>query len=169
MAPIHALPERYRRSAHAGSVQRRNRAAENYVNVSSSCIDKTFPSIYYSLRQGAALDGSQDMFRWRVEQIANNYATGPSAGTYGATDPWSSALWSVLFDVDGDGYADLAAHFDGSSGSPSAAIDRIAGIWSKLPTQSLDYLGDLTNVKLIAHNPTAFLSAAAATPHQCGR
>ena len=46
-------------------------APQNYVNISSSCIDKTFPSIYYSLRQGAAPDGSQDviMFRWRVEQI----------------------------------------------------------------------------------------------------
>jgi uncharacterized repeat protein (TIGR01451 family) len=137
-------------------------APQNYVNVSSSCVDKTFPSIYYALRQGAAPDGSQDtiMFRWRVEQIANNYATGPSAGSYGASDPWSSALWSVLFDVDGDGYVDLAAHLDGSSGSPSAAIDRIAGIWSKLPTQSLDYLGDPTNVKLIAHNPTAFIDPA---------
>jgi len=135
---------------------------QNYVNVSSSCVDKTFPSIYYALRQGAALDGSQDtiMFRWRVEQIANTYATGPSAGSYGASDPWSSALWSVLFDVNGDGYVDLAAHLDGSSGSPSASIDRIAGIWSKLPTQSLDYLGDPTNVKLIAHNPTAFIDPA---------
>ena len=58
-------------------------APQNYVNVSSSCVDKTFPSIYYALRQGAAPDGSQDtiMFRWRVEQIANTYATGPSAGS----------------------------------------------------------------------------------------
>ncbi|MDP9225255.1 MAG: DUF11 domain-containing protein, partial [Actinomycetota bacterium] len=134
-------------------------APQNYVNISSSCIDKTFPSIYYALRQGAAANGSQDviMFRWRVEQIANNYATGPSAGSYGASDPWSSALWSVLFDVNGDGFIDLAAHLDGSSGSPSASIDRIVGIWSKLPTQSLDYLGDPTNVKLLGHNPTAFV------------
>lgn len=134
-------------------------APQNYVNISSSCVDKTFPSIYYSLRQGAAADGSQDviMFRWRVEQIANTYATGPSAGSYGASDPWSSALWSVMFDVDGDGYLDLAAHLDGSSGAPSASIDRIAGIWSKRPTQSLDYLGDPDNVKLLAHNPTAFV------------
>ncbi|MEK6661877.1 MAG: hypothetical protein AABY63_08370 [candidate division NC10 bacterium] len=91
-----------------------------------------------------------------MEQIAHNYATGTSAGSYGASDPWSSALWTVLFDVNGDGYADLAAHLDGSSGAPATAIDRIAGIWSKLPTQSLDYVGDTTNVKLIAHNPTAF-------------
>lgn len=134
-------------------------APQNYVNIASSCTDKTLPSIYYSLRQGAAPDGSDDviMFRWRVEQIANTYATGPNAGAYGASDPWNSALWSVLFDVDGDGFLDLAAHLDGSSGSPSAAIDRIAGIWSKRPTQSLDYLGDPTNVRLLAHNPTAYV------------
>lgn len=133
-------------------------APQNYVNISSSCIDKSYPSIYYHLKQGPAQDGSEDviMFRWRVEQIANTYATGPSAGAYGASDPWSSALWSVLFDVDGDGYLDLAAHLDGSSGSPAYPIDRIAGIWSKRPTQSLDYLNDPTNVKLLAHNPTAF-------------
>lgn len=134
-------------------------APQNYVNIASSCVDKTAPSVYYALRQGAAPDGSQDtiMFRWRVEQIANTYATGPSAGAYASSDPWSSALWSVLFDVDGDGYLDLAAHLDGSSGSPSASIDRIAGIWSKRPTQSLDYLGDPTNVKLVAHNPAGFV------------
>lgn len=134
-------------------------APQNYVNISSSCVDKTYPSVYYALRQGAAADGSEDviMFRWRVEQIANTYATGPNAGAYGASDPWNSALWSVLFDVDGDGYLDLAAHLDGSSGSPSASIDRIAGIWSTRPTQSLDYIGDPVNVKLLAHNPTAFV------------
>lgn len=134
-------------------------APQNYVNIASSCVDKTAPSVYYALRQGAAPDGSQDtiMFRWRVEQIANTYATGPSAGAYASSDPWSSALWSVMFDVDGDGYLDLAAHLDGSSGSPSASIDRIAGIWSKLPTQSLDYLADPTNVKLLAHNPAGFV------------
>lgn len=137
-------------------------APQNYVNIASSCVDKTAPSVYYALRQGAAPDGSQDtiMFRWRVEQIANTYATGPSAGAHSSSDPWSSALWSVLFDVDGDGYLDLAAHLDGSSGSPSAAIDRIAGIWSKRPTQSLDYLGDPTNVKLLAHNPAGFVDTA---------
>ncbi|HEX5389984.1 MAG TPA: SdrD B-like domain-containing protein [Burkholderiaceae bacterium] len=131
---------------------------QNYVNVSSSCIDKSLPSIYTSLRKGAATDGSQDvlMFRWRVEQIANNYGTGPSAGSYGATDPWSSALWTVLFDIDGDGYRDVAAHLNGSSGGPSTPIDMIAGIWGNLPTQSIDYLND-PNIRVIAHNPTAFV------------
>lgn len=134
-------------------------APQNYVNIASSCVDKNAPSVYFALRQGANPNGSEDtiMFRWRVEQIANTYATGPSAGAYGASDPWSSALWSVLFDVDGDGYLDLAAHLDGSSGAPAASIDRIAGIWSKRPTQSLDYLGDPSNVQLLAHNPTAFV------------
>lgn len=49
-------------------------------------------------------------FRWRVEQIANNYTTGPSTGNYGASDPWNSALWTVLFDVNGDGYVELSTH-----------------------------------------------------------
>ena len=116
-------------------------APQNYVNVSSSCVDKTFPSVYYYLYKHPT-DQTKDtiFFRWRVEQIANNYATGPAAGNYGATDPWSSGLWSVLFDVNGDGFLDLAAHLNGSSGAPSTSIDRIAGIWSKLPSQSLDYL-----------------------------
>ncbi|HEX6632829.1 MAG TPA: hypothetical protein VF038_02610, partial [Usitatibacter sp.] len=131
---------------------------QNYVNISSSCIDRTYPSIYYALKQGATPADDVIMFRWRVEQVANDYATGPSAGSFGASDPWSSALWSVLFDVDGDGYIDLAAHLDGSSGSPSASIDRIAGIWSSSPTQSLDYVND-PSVKLLAHNPTAFVDA----------
>lgn len=135
-------------------------APQNYVNVSSSCIDKSFPSIYYRLYKHPT-DAAQDviMFRWRVEQIAHNYATGPSAGNYGATDPWSSGLWTVLFDVDGDGYRDLAAHLNGSSGDPSHPVDMIAGIWGNIPTQSIDYLTD-PSVKLIAHNPTAFTSGS---------
>ncbi len=110
---------------------------QNYVNIASSCIDKNLPSIYYHLRKGQAADGSEDviMFRWRVEQIANTYATGPSPGNFSATDPWNSALWTVLFDLDGDGFRDLSAHLDGSSGAPSAAIDRVAGIWGNIPTQ----------------------------------
>ncbi|SDE13032.1 conserved repeat domain-containing protein/fimbrial isopeptide formation D2 domain-containing protein, partial [Aquimonas voraii] len=134
---------------------------QNYVNVASSCIDTSFPSIYYNLRQGAAPDGSQDviLFRWRVEQIANTYATGPNPGNFGATDPWNSALWTVFFDIDGDGFRDLAAHLNGSSGSPSEPVDMIAGIWGDIPTQSLDYLND-PNIKLIAHNPTAFVSGS---------
>lgn len=134
-------------------------APQNYVNVSSSCIDKAYPSIYYYLHRGAAADGSQDviMFRWRVEQAAHNYATGPSAGNYGATNPWNSALWTVLFDIDGDGYRDLAAHLNGSSGAPSTPIDLIAGIWGSSGGQSIDYLTDPT-IRLIAHNPTAFVS-----------
>lgn len=132
-------------------------APQNYVNVSSGCTDKSLPSIYFSLRQGTMPTDDVILFRWRVEQIANTYATGPSAGNFGATDPWNSALWTVLFDVNGDGYADLAAHLNGSSGAPATPIDLIAGIWSKLPTQSLDYIGDPTNVKLLAHNPTAFV------------
>ncbi len=131
---------------------------QNYVNVASSCIDRSRPSIYYHLYRHPT-DASLDvlMFRWRVEQVAHTYATGPSAGSYRSSDPWNSALWTVLFDIDGDGYRDLAAHLDGSSGSPAGPIDMIAGIWGDIPTQSIDYLTD-PSIKLIAHNPTAFTS-----------
>lgn len=134
-------------------------APQNYVNISSSCTDKASPSIYYYLYKDA--DPAKDvlMFRWRVEQIANNYATGPSAGNFGATDPWSSALWTVLFDIDGSGYRSLAAHLNGSSGDPSHQVDLLAGIWGNIPTQSIDYIND-PSIKLIAHNPTAFTSGS---------
>ena len=66
---------------------------QNFVNVSSSCTtgdpDQVEPSTQYLYRDGIFY------FRWRVEQIANTYATGPSPGSYGSTDPWKSALWTV--------------------------------------------------------------------------
>ncbi|MDQ1315498.1 MAG: large repetitive protein, partial [Pseudomonadota bacterium] len=136
-------------------------APQNYVNIASSCIDKDAPSIYYNLKKVDESDPTKDviMFRWRVEQIANTYATGPGAGTYGATHPWSSALWTVLFDVDGSGYRSLAAHLNGSSGSPAAPIDMLAGIYGQLPVQSIDYDADPANIKLLGHNPTAFVDS----------
>ncbi|MCI5180409.1 MAG: DUF11 domain-containing protein, partial [Candidatus Electrothrix sp. AW3_4] len=126
---------------------------QNYVNIASSCIDKNLPSIYYSLRKGAKADGSEDVlfFRWRVEQIAHSYDKG---GSYGTTDPWKSALWTVFFDFDGTGYRDLAAHLNGSSGSPATAIDTVAGIYGKIPTQSIDYIDD-PNIFPLGHNPAA--------------
>ena len=129
---------------------------QNYTNISSSCSDKILPSIYYALRKGATADDDVLFFRWRVEQIANNYATGPSAGSYSAGDPWNSALWTVLFDVDGTGYRTLAAHLDGASGAPATPVDRIFGIWGNIPTQSIDYTVD-PNIHQIGHNPTAFV------------
>lgn len=127
-----------------------------YVNVTSSCSDKALPSIYYYLHQGATAADDVLMFRWRVESAPHNYATGPSAGSYGASNPWSSALWTVLFDINGSGYRSLAAHLDGSIGSPAAPIDRLVGIWSNTPSQSLDYISD-ANVHALGHNPTAFI------------
>ncbi|WP_417657826.1 InlB B-repeat-containing protein, partial [Pseudidiomarina aestuarii] len=129
---------------------------QSYVNVSSSCSDGDLPSIYYYLHQGPTPEQDVVMFRWRVEAAPNTYATGPNTGSYGSSDPWSSALWSVLFDVDGTGYTSLAAHLDGSSGSPSTAIDKLVGIWSKNNNHSLDYVSD-PNVVQLAHNPTAFV------------
>jgi hypothetical protein len=40
-------------------------APQNYVNIASSCLDKTSPSIYYALRQGSAPDGSLDVIMFR--------------------------------------------------------------------------------------------------------
>ncbi|MBL4607625.1 MAG: DUF11 domain-containing protein, partial [Pseudomonadales bacterium] len=129
---------------------------QNYVNISSSCIDKNLPSIYYYLHQGTSAAEDVIMFRWRVEQIANTYATGPNTGAFSSSSPWSSGLWTVLFDIDGSGYRNLAAHINGSSGGPSTAIDTLAGIWGQTPQQSIDYIND-ASVRLIDHNPTAFI------------
>jgi uncharacterized repeat protein (TIGR01451 family) len=132
-------------------------APQNYVNVASSCTDKQQPSVYYYLHRGQNPANDVIMFRWRVEQPAHNYATGTNPGTYGASNPWSSALWTVLFDIDGSGYRSLAAHLNGSSGSPAEPVDMLAGIWSNSATQSIDYSDP--NIHLLAHNPTAFIGA----------
>ena len=133
-------------------------APQNYVNIASSCTDKAEPSVYYYLHEGATPADDVIMFRWRVEQVANTYATGPKAGAYSTGDAWNSALWTVLFDIDGDGYRDIAAHLDGSSGAPGEDIDRIFGIYGNIPTQSIDYNDD-PNIVLLGHNPTAFTDA----------
>ena len=100
------------------------------------------------------------MFRWRVEQIANTYSTGPSPGTYSNTDPWNSALWTVFFDADGDGYRDLAAQLDGQSGLPSITIDRLCGIWGDVPAQSIDSENN-PDIYVVGHNPTGFIDGPA--------
>ncbi|PKG82342.1 hypothetical protein CXF85_12685, partial [Colwellia sp. 75C3] len=129
---------------------------QSYVNVASSCIDKSLPSIYYSMRQGTTEADDVLMFRWRVEAAAHTYATGKNSGSAGATAPWSSALWTVFFDLGGSGYRSLAAHLNGSSGSPAKAIDLISGIWGDTSSHSLDYVND-PNIHLLGHNPTAFI------------
>jgi uncharacterized repeat protein (TIGR01451 family)/uncharacterized protein (TIGR03382 family) len=132
---------------------------QNHVNIASSCEDKTLPSIYYSLRKHAT-DSSKDvlMFRWRVARDAHTYATGPSPTAFRSGDAWSSALWTVLFNLDGSGYRTLAAHINGSAGSPSAPVDTLAGIYGKIPTQSINYLDDPDNIKLLGTQPTAFVN-----------
>jgi hypothetical protein len=125
---------------------------QSYVSVSSGCPDGTQPSIYYFY------DPATQMlfFRWRVQTAPNTYATGPSAGTASSTDPWSSALWTVFFDLNGDGYRDFAAHLNGSSGSPSAPIDVLTSIWSNSSSNSIDYVNDPAIHRLF-DNPTAFV------------
>ena len=94
---------------------------QSYVNVSSGCTDEVAPSVYYAYNSGSQVL----FFRWRVQSPPHNYATGPNAGSYPSTAPWSSALWTVFMDTNGDGFRDFAVHLDGSSGSPSAAVDRL--------------------------------------------
>lgn len=124
-----------------------------YVNVASGCTDQTLPSVYYyydAVRQVI-------FYRWRVENAPNNYGTGPSPGAFGVTNPWNSAQWTVLFDLNGDGFRDFAAHLNGSTGSPAAPIDMMNAIWSPTLSNTLDYINDPANVHLIASNPTAFI------------
>ncbi|HEY2323880.1 MAG TPA: DUF11 domain-containing protein, partial [Thermoanaerobaculia bacterium] len=127
---------------------------QNYVNVSSGCPDQMLPSIYYYYDPASQII----FFRWRVEQIANNYATGPSAGSYSSTDPWSSALWTVFIDLDGNGFRDFAMHLNGSSGAPSSPIDILRSIWSNEASNSIDYVGD-SAIHSLFTNPTAFATA----------
>ncbi|HEX6159190.1 MAG TPA: hypothetical protein VF111_03425, partial [Thermoanaerobaculia bacterium] len=124
-----------------------------YVNVSSGCTDQNLPSVYYfydPVRQVI-------FYRWRVENGPNNYATGPSPGTFGATNPWNSGQWTVLFDLNGDGFRDFAVHLNGSTGSPSTPIDVLNSIWSPTQSNTLDYINDPANIHLLHSNPTAFV------------
>jgi len=129
---------------------------QNYVNVSSGCPDRTLPSIYYFY------DSTNKMifFRWRVEQIANNYATGPSPGSFSSSSPWNSALWTVFLDLNGDGFRDFAAHLDGSSGSPSTPIDTLRAIWSPTASNSIDYTVAGNGIFSLFTNPTAFVQGS---------
>lgn len=125
---------------------------QNYVNVSSGCTDQSLPSIYYYYDTTT----QTIFFRWRVEQIANTYGMGPNPGSFSSGDPWNSALWTVFFDIDGDGFREFAVHLDGSTGSPGEEIDRVMGIYANTPSMSIDYIGD-ADIHLLAHNPTAFV------------
>jgi uncharacterized repeat protein (TIGR01451 family)/fimbrial isopeptide formation D2 family protein len=139
---------------------------QNYVNVSSGCSDQSLPSIYYYFDPAGDNNNGIIFFRWRVEQIANNYATGPSAGSYSSSNPWNSALWTVFLDTNGDGYRDFAMHLDGSSGSPAKLIDVLRSIWSQLKSNSIDYVGDPANIHSLFTNPTAFATANGGSLYQ---
>jgi len=129
---------------------------QNYVNVSSGCADQSLPSIYYYY------DSVNNVifFRWRVEQIANNYATGPSPGAFANTSPWNSALWTVFLDLDGNGYRDFAMHLDGSSGAPATPVDILRSIWSNQSSNSIDYIGSAATIHSLFTNPTSFVNNA---------
>ncbi|MBN1552507.1 hypothetical protein JW979_13615 [bacterium] len=126
---------------------------QNYVNVSSGCPDQNLPSIYWCYNSTFGIF----YFRWRVEQIANTYATGPNPGSYGNADPWNAALWTVLIDLNGDGYRDFAMLLDGSNGKPATPVDRLLGIYATTLSQNIDFEADPANIHLLAHNPSAFV------------
>ena len=128
-----------------------------YVNVASGCNDQFLGSVFYYYDPVRKVL----FYRWRVENAPNNYATGPSPGSYSATSPWNSGQWTVLMDTNGDGYRDFAFHLNGSSGSPSQPIDDVATIWSPTLSNSLDYVNDPANIHLLATNPTAFVDGNA--------
>ncbi|HEX8155078.1 MAG TPA: hypothetical protein VF698_18240, partial [Thermoanaerobaculia bacterium] len=125
---------------------------QNYVSVSSGCPDQSQPSIYYWFDPVRKVI----FFRWRVENAPNNYATGPAPGAFSTTNPWNSGQWTVLFDLNGDGFRDFAVHLNGSSGGPGTQIDVLNAVWSATKTNSIDYIDDPA-IYSISHNPTAFI------------
>jgi len=126
---------------------------QGYVNVSSGCVDLQEPSIYWWFDQTSNVV----CFRWRVEQVANTYAVGPKAGGFSSSDPWSSALWTVFLDIDGDGYREFAMFLNGSSGSPSEPVDIIVSVYSNTESQSIDW--ETAGIYRLYHNPTAYVDS----------
>lgn len=124
---------------------------QNFVNVSSGCTDESKPSVYWYFNTSTRTL----FYRWRVEQIPVTYhVSGNNPSDYSNSDPWKSALWSVFFDVDGDGYREYAMHLDGSSGTAGADIDLLVGIYGNADDNSVDPTDP--NVYETGHNPTGF-------------
>ncbi|MGE5343180.1 MAG: beta strand repeat-containing protein, partial [Candidatus Omnitrophota bacterium] len=129
---------------------------QNYVSVTSNCPDKTLPSVYWYFNPVKQVL----YFRFRLSAIPCTYATGPSAGAAATTDPWRSAQWSVLIDIDGDGYREFAMQLDGSTGGPSTPVDRLSIIYSANQSNSLDYATIGSGIYLVNQFPTAFVNAS---------
>jgi uncharacterized repeat protein (TIGR01451 family) len=129
---------------------------QNYVSVTSNCPDKTLPSVYWYY------DSANQVifFRFRLAAIPNTYATGPSAGSASTTDAWRSAQWSVLIDIDGDGYREFAMQLDGSTGGPGTPVDRLSIIYSATQNNSLDYNDPGASVYLVNQFPTAYVNTS---------
>ncbi|MDE3059141.1 MAG: DUF11 domain-containing protein, partial [Bacteroidota bacterium] len=88
-------------------------------------------------RPAARAVGSNDSSRHiRPFKKELKYAGGAAASN---TDPWYSASWVFLIDVNGDGWRDFAIFLDGNSGGPSNSIDDIRVIYANnKTTQSID-------------------------------
>src|SRR5205823_5858912 len=70
----------------------------------------------------------------------------------------NSALWTVFYDLNGDGFRDFAAHLDGSSGAPAVPVDVLRSIWSNVSSNSIDYVAN-PSIHSLFTNPTAFAAA----------
>ncbi|BDU74210.1 InlB B-repeat-containing protein [Mesoterricola silvestris] len=135
---------------------------QSYVNVSSGAPDKSQPSVFWYY------DGASQVvfYRFRLAAQPNTYATGPSAGSASTTDPWKSALWSVLIDINGDGFRDFAVQLNGSSGGPGTPVDRVSVIYSPTLSQSLDYATAGTGIYLVNQFASAFVASDGGGPIQ---
>jgi hypothetical protein len=132
---------------------------QNYVSVTSNCPDKTLPSVYW------AYDSVNQVifFRFCLAAVPNTYATGPSAGSASTSDPWRSAQWSVLIDIDGDGYREFAVQLDGSTGEPANLVDRLSIIYSATQSNSLDYTEPGSGIYLVNQFPTSYVNTSGGT------
>lgn len=134
------------------------RMPQNYANISSSCTDQSQPSVawYFDNTSPYWAPEPTFFFRWKVEQIANSYATGPAPTAYQNVDPWKEAQWTVLMDIDGDGFYDFAVNIDGQSGKPSEPVDVLQSLYNTTRSQSTDWQ-DIPGVYRLFHNPTGFV------------
>jgi len=98
---------------------------QGYVNLASGIPDTSIATSwwYYS--------GGTLFFRLRTEASMTTYSGGAASQN---TDPFYSAVWNVLIDVNGDGWRDFAITVDGSYGSPSEPFDRLRVTYSNLTT-----------------------------------
>ncbi|MFC2084624.1 hypothetical protein ACFLS9_06180 [Bacteroidota bacterium] len=100
---------------------------QGYVNLSSGEPDGSLPTAYFGY------DGMNIFVRTRLESSPNSYRIGNQGPSMVSnSDPWNSATWIMIMDVDGNGFFDFAIFLDGGSGTSSTPMDRIKIIYNSL-------------------------------------